>query len=74
MEHNTNQDRPANLNALKVFLEKAMGQYLAEAGSEEKFTERMSAACPNQSQEDAAVQLEFARNGLTKQAQKNTAQ
>ena len=40
MTHEINQDRPANLNTLKVFLEKTAAKYLIEAGSEERFLEK----------------------------------
>ena len=75
MEHKTNQDRPANLTALKIFLEKAAAKYLIEAGSEERFLEKAGEIDPFLSQEGKEVFLGFAKNGLlAQQAQKNTAQ
>lgn len=71
MEHNTNQDHPANLNALKVFLEKAAAKYLIEAGSEEKFLEIAGEIDPFLSQEGKEAFLEFAKNGLSAQQAKN---
>ena len=75
MTHETNQDRPANLPALKTFLEKQAAKYLIEAGSEERFLEKSGEIDPFLSQEGKEAFLGFAKNGLlAQQAQKNTAQ